>query len=146
MDFRPCQTTSIRSRDTGPVFWHGGSGDSFVFDIKTSERTFYRAETEEDMCAPSTSCCFSQSDRAHGVKEQLVHPAAGGSLAHPHEAHRSTEKLRYPCYQEHPGVYLEQTRDDQRCCVMLLIKMLTFIFNKIIIVCRYLFDSILFTF
>lgn len=57
--------------DAGLSFKRKDFQDSFVFDIKTSERTFYLvAETEEEMSRWVRSICqlcgFNQSDENHG--------------------------------------------------------------------------------
>lgn len=57
--------------DAGLTFKRKEFQDSFVFDIKTSDRTFYLvAETEEEMNKWVRSICqlcgFNQSDDAHG--------------------------------------------------------------------------------
>lgn len=57
--------------DAGLTFKRKEFQDSFVFDIKTSDRTFYLvAETEEEMNKWVRSICqlcgFNQSDDSHG--------------------------------------------------------------------------------
>lgn len=57
--------------DAGLTFKRKEFQDSFVFDIKTSDRTFYLvAETEEEMNKWVRSICqlcgFNQSDDNHG--------------------------------------------------------------------------------
>ncbi|KAF6715588.1 GRB2-associated-binding protein 2 [Oryzias melastigma] len=57
--------------DAGLTFKRKEFQDSFVFDIKTSDRTFYLvAETEEEMNKWVRSICqlcgFNQADDAHG--------------------------------------------------------------------------------
>lgn len=57
--------------DAGLTFKRKEFQDSFVFDIKTSDRTFYLvAETEEEMNKWVRSICqlcgFNQSDDTHG--------------------------------------------------------------------------------
>ena len=62
--------------DAGLTFKRKEFQDSFVFDIKTSDRTFYLvAETEEDMNQWVRSICqlcgFNQSHDAHGKEPYL---------------------------------------------------------------------------
>lgn len=57
--------------DAGLTFKRKEFQDSFVFDIKTSDRTFYLvAETEDEMNQWVRSICqlcgFNQSDNNHG--------------------------------------------------------------------------------
>lgn len=63
--------------DAGLTFNKKELQDSFVFDIKTSERTFYLvAETEEDMNKWVQSICqicgFSQAEESTGKKAQTL--------------------------------------------------------------------------
>lgn len=63
--------------DAGLTFKRKEFQDSFVFDIKTSDRTFYLvAETEEDMNKWVRSICqlcgFNQSDDNHGRSRCFV--------------------------------------------------------------------------
>nr|KAF6465961.1 hypothetical protein HJG63_011307 [Rousettus aegyptiacus] len=77
--------------DAGLTFNKKELQDSFVFDIKTSERTFYLvAETEEDMNKWVQSICqicgFNQAEESTGTKTNRDHRqkkgvASGGSLA-----------------------------------------------------------------
>ncbi|XP_031428843.1 GRB2-associated-binding protein 2 isoform X2 [Clupea harengus] len=78
--------------DAGLTFKRKDFQDSFVFDIKTSERTFYLvAETEEEMSRWVRSICqlcgFNQSDENHDERTSstsMPHSTAGdlgGSMA-----------------------------------------------------------------
>lgn len=63
--------------DAGLTFKRKEFQDSFVFDIKTSDRTFYLvAETEEEMNKWVRSICqlcgFNQSDESHGREPHLL--------------------------------------------------------------------------
>lgn len=71
--------------DAGLTFKRKEFQDSFVFDIKTSDRTFYLvAETEEEMNKWVRSICqlcgFNQSDDNHGRQTRPVQAAL--SLRH----------------------------------------------------------------
>lgn len=68
--------------DAGLTFNKKELQDSFVFDIKTSERTFYLvAETEEDMNKWVQSICqicgFSQAEESAGRKAQTCSKGQG---------------------------------------------------------------------
>ncbi|XP_063060852.1 GRB2-associated-binding protein 2 isoform X2 [Engraulis encrasicolus] len=75
--------------DAGLSFKRKDFQDSFVFDIKTSERTFYLvAETEEEMSRWVRSICqlcgFNQSDENHDERSSsasMPRSMAGGDLA-----------------------------------------------------------------
>lgn len=63
--------------DAGLTFKRKEFQDSFVFDIKTAERTFYLvAETEDEMnrwvCAICQLCGFNQSEDNHGELNMSV--------------------------------------------------------------------------
>lgn len=76
--------------DAGLTFKRKEFQDSFVFDIKTSDRTFYLvAETEEEMNKWVRSICqlcgFNQSDDNHGRQpdlSELLYPSVTASFNH----------------------------------------------------------------